>query len=127
MRYLLDTHTFIWWVEDSDRLSKSVRTIIEENEQVYISAASTWEIIIKSQIGKIQLSEDLPTFLLNQIEINNFQILSVRVKHTLMINNLPMFHKDPFDRMLISQAIVEDLTLLTCDGLISKYDVQTVW
>jgi PIN domain nuclease of toxin-antitoxin system len=128
LRYLLDTHVFLWWVADDKRLSGPARDILgsTENELVF-SVASSWEMAIKSRLGRLTVKDGLESFLTKHIELNAMTILPVDLRHTFQLNNLPLHHRDPFDRILIAQALASDLTLVTGDRLIRQYDVPVVW
>ena len=118
MNLLLDTHVFLWFLIQSPRLSKAVYHQIETTPVVYVSAASLWEIVIKVQLKK--LSAD-PHELAAKITASGFQELPVSVPHTLGLEQLPFHHRDPFDRILLAQAHVEHLRLLTCDANLKPY------
>lgn len=124
MRYLLDTHVLLWWLDDSPQLSKSLREIIASKENlVMISAASVWEIRIKQAIGKILLPDNFEEILNSE----PFERLSVTVAHAHAVGALPMIHRDPFDRMLIAQAQSEGVTLITHDRSLVEYDVKLLF
>jgi len=128
MNILLDTHTFLWWVAEDAQLSLRAKEIIANpDNKIYFSVVSAWEIIIKVGIGKLSLSEPPETYIPSRIIANQFEILAVQMPHILKINSLPNFHKDPFDRLLIAQSLVEDLSLLTVDNAIAQYPVKTIW
>ena len=116
--YLLDTHIFLWWLSDANRLSKEVFDIISDSSnQIYVSSASIWEIAIKESIGKIEIDANLDTI----IEECGFLELKISTKCANAVKSLPPIHKDPFDRMLIAQAKQWTLTLITIDQFIVKY------
>ena len=120
MNLLLDTHVLIWALENNPTLSKPARNaIINGKNMVFISPASIWEINIKKAIGKLESPDNL----LKEIEIHRFTELTINFQHAELAGKLPDIHKDPFDRMLISQAILEKLTLVTRDSLVTQYDV----
>ena len=125
MRVLLDTHVFLWWLEDDARLGEQAREAIGDPEcVVLISPASAWEIGIKTALGKIKIkTEDL----LRGIEENGFIELPIRIDHGLRAGALPPHHLDPFDRMLVAQAQAEELTLITHDRRIEPYDLRVLW
>ncbi|MCL2404902.1 MAG: type II toxin-antitoxin system VapC family toxin [Defluviitaleaceae bacterium] len=127
MRYLLDTHVIIWMVEDSPNLPLAIREIIKNPEnQVAICSISLWEIAIKMNIGKLTLSltfDELVDILRN----GDFDFVQVEDEYLSCLSKLPLLHKDPFDRLLISTAIVEKMTFITIDENIQKYDVPWVW
>jgi len=118
MNLLLDTHVFLWFVIQSPRLSKTIYHQIETTPVVYISAASLWEIVIKIQLNKLAAD---PNELSAKIADSGFQELPVSVLHTLALERLPLHHRDPFDRILVAQAQVEHLRMLTCDASLKPY------
>lgn len=128
MTYLLDTHTFLWFVAGDPRLSRAARSLIKNERNVlYLSAASAWEMATKAQLGRLTLQPDLESFLLTQMRIKGVQELSVRIPHAIAVSQLPVLHRDPFDRILVAQARVESLTIVTDDDRIIRYGVPTVW
>jgi len=131
MNVLLDTHVLIWLDMDSSRLSQTVvNYLTDPSNRLLLSAASVWEIAIKMQLGKLTLTDTLEAVLAQQIAINGFHMLDVTAAHGMTAGFLPRLHKDPFDRLLIAQAIIEDAVLLTDDGLITQYGylgVRTDW
>ena len=127
MKYLLDTHVLIWYFEDSQRLPKEMAELIDNPiNYVYISSASLWEIAIKMSLGKLNLSLSLNQ-LLENISNRDFQILQIKDNYLMKLFDLPFIHKDPFDRLLISTALAENLTIITIDENIQKYDVPWIW
>lgn len=118
MNLLLDTHVFLWFVIQSPRLSKTIYHQIETTPVVYISAASLWEIVIKIQLNKLAAD---PNELAAKMADSGFQELPVSVLHTLALERLPLHHRDPFDRILVAQAQVEHLRMLTCDASLKPY------
>jgi len=123
MNILLDTHVLIWTLENNLTLSNIARdTIIDGNNIVFVSSASVWEIAIKKSIGKL----DVPDNLIEEIELHRFTPLPISYAHAQLVANLPHLHKDPFDRILIAQALLERLTLITRDELIMEYEVKTI-
>ena len=128
MRALLDTHAFLWWITNDPRLSRKVREIISDGEnELFLSAASGWEIAIKAKLGKLQLPNDLERFIPEQMALNAIESLPVQMRHTLHVYKLPDHHRDPFDRMLIAQAQLENLPILTVDPQIARYSVKVIW
>jgi len=118
MRILLDTHIYLWWLDDSPQLSMAARTMIQEAETVYISSATLWEAVIKIGLGKLEAD---PAELVAGIRASGFEPLPITPEHALALPGLANHHKDPFDRMLIAQAISEPLRLVTMDGFLSAY------
>ncbi|MCL2027029.1 MAG: type II toxin-antitoxin system VapC family toxin [Bacteroidales bacterium] len=127
MRVLLDTHAFLWFLGGNSELSSQARTIIENPEyEKYISIASFWEVAIKSSLGKLTL--DVPfSELKTEVLKNNFQILPITFQDTLHLTKLPFHHRDPFDRIIISQAKENNLTLISCDGNFGQYEMSLLW
>jgi len=128
MKLLLDTHIFIWWSGEPDKLSEKVLDACENRaNRLILSIVSIWEMQIKMQLGKLKLKRSLKDLVENQQNINNLQILPVSPNHIFMLDNLPMHHSDPFDRLLISQAIEENLALVSKDQAFTDYAVKLFW
>lgn len=128
MRALLDTHAFLWWIADDARLSPRAREVLANGQNdLFFSAASGWEIAIKARLGKIEVPEDLERFLTEQLSRNAIQVLPIFLNHALHVHALPDHHRDPFDRILISQALSEGLTVLSGDPKIARYPVDLAW
>lgn len=122
-KLLLDTHAFLWWIDDSSRLGARARALIADNDnEVYVSAASTLEIAIKKRNGKLMA----PDHLAEIIEEEGFEPLAITPEHGELSGSLPVFHKDPFDRLLIAQAQVEGLELISVDSVFPHYQVRLV-
>lgn len=127
MAFLLDTHTFLWFVAGDKQLPPTVRDKIKDIKQhCFLSVASLWEITIKFQIGKLTLNISLED-LFNYIDRNQIEIIPINIEHLLTLSDLPRHHGDPFDRLIISQAITENLTLITRDSALKKYKVKQQW
>lgn len=123
MNVLLDTHVLIWSLENNSTLSDVARNaIIDGNNMVFVSSASVWEINIKKSIGKL----DVPDNLLDEMKSHRFTAIDINCDHAQLAGRLPYIHKDPFDRILIAQAIIEKFTLITRDRIIAKYDVTVM-
>ena len=126
--FLLDTHTFIWWADEPEKLSRAALSVSEdENNRLFLSDVSVWEIQIKVQLGKIKLKLPLPDLIESQQSDNGLEILRITTEHILALDGLPFHHKDPFDRLLIAQSIIEDLTIVTIDLEFSTYPAKLVW
>ena len=123
---LLDTHAFLWFMSDPSRLSEKVNTELENADVVYISVASFWEMAIKSSLGKLKLPTSISD-MMKDCEKLDFSVLPIRGSHLERLQGLPWHHRDPFDRLLICQAKEEGLTLVTADGNIQRYDIETLW
>ncbi len=125
---LLDTHAFLWWISDDRRLSDRAREIIGDGRnELYFSVASGWEISIKAGLGRLEVPEDLEPFIVDQLSRNAIQALPIYLRHALHTRKLPDHHRDPFDRILVSQAVLEEMPLLSADPQISRYSVEVVW
>lgn len=128
MRLLLDTHTFLWFVLDDPQLSASAKTLIEDPaNDILISPASYWEIAIKVRLGKLDLFAPYDDFMQRGIVGNDFQILPIEPKHTSLLTTLPLYHKDPFDRLLVAQALVEGTAMVSLDVALDPYGISRVW
>ena len=125
MKLLLDTHIFIWWVDQPEKLSLAALSALEdEANELLLSVASVWEMQIKIQLGKLKLSLPLKELINNQQETNDLTVSPVALTHVLALDALPFHHKDPFDRLLIAQGILEGLTVVTADSQFSAYSVK---
>jgi PIN domain nuclease of toxin-antitoxin system len=128
MKYLLDTHVFIWLDNDPEKLSgKAAAICTDSNNTLLLSMASVWEMQIKVQLGKLRLPAPLAEIVHNQATSNRVALLPIELSHVLGLSSLPFHHKDPFDRLLIAQAGVENAVLLTDDDQVVQYSVSTVW
>lgn len=128
MKLLLDTHAFLWWITGSDRVSHHARDAISDTaNEVYVSAASGWELAIKASLGRVALPDDLEGFLSEQLATNGFDVLPIHLRHALGVYRLPDLHRDPFDRMLIAQAIAERMSLVSGDPRIAGYGTDVLW
>lgn len=128
MRYLLDTQAFLLWDMESGKLPSSVFELLQaKSHTLFLSIASVWEIQIKLQIGKLRLGASLTTVIENQQQNNGIELLPIQLPHIAALDQLPPHHKDPFDRLLIAQARVEDLTLISGDPVFKQYPVQVMW
>lgn len=123
---LLDTHTFIWLSEDDPTLPVSTKAMIEDTDNVFVSIASFWEISIKLTIGKLYLQTDLDD-IKTKFDATKFQLLPISIRDTIQLRKLPLHHKDPFDRILISQAITRSIPLVSRDSDFSLYPVELLW
>ena len=128
MRLLLDTQTWLLMVADPDRLGKRARRLLQRaDSELFFSAASAWEIAIKWSLGKLELPADPVEYVPSRIDQTGVMALAIRPAHALQVARLPPHHRDPFDRLLIAQAHVEDLVLLTGDRQIAPYDIRIEW
>jgi PIN domain nuclease of toxin-antitoxin system len=130
MKALLDTHAFLWWVTEHPSLSPKARDLLGGGaEAVYLSAVVGWEIAIKKRLKRLEVPDDLQEFFDHQIEINDLTVLPVQLAHALRVYELPDIpgHKDPFDRLLVAQALAEDMALLSADEALDGYGVERIW
>jgi PIN domain nuclease of toxin-antitoxin system len=127
MRYLLDTHTAIWALKDKESLSGTAKAIIDDTSlSLYVSVVSAWEIAIKMSIGKLDFVGGSTVFL-EKMQLNGVELLNIAGSHIERVEKLPFVHRDPFDRLIISTALADDLTIITVDENIQKYDVAWTW
>ncbi len=128
MKLLLDTHTFIWWDSAPSRLSpRALQLCQDANNELLLSVASVWEMQIKLQLGKLRLERSLPDLVEGQRRVNGMDILPIRLEHVLALEQLPAHHRDPFDRLLLAQACVENLVIVSADPVLARYSVDVVW
>lgn len=120
MSLLLDTHIVLWWLADDPTLSDDIKTQLDHEPDVYVSSASIWEVSIKQAMGRLKEPTDLP----ERVRDSGFRALPIAFDHAIAAGRLPLTHRDPFDRMLVAQAMCEDLTLVTRDAEIQKYEVS---
>lgn len=127
MRVLLDTHAFLWWAEDDRRLSAGARDGIAAATDGWLSIASCWEMAIKVSRGRLTLPKRLEQFVPEQLGLNQFQLLPIDLNDVTRVTTLPFHHRDPFDRMLVAQALNDELTIVSADPVFRKYGVKRVW
>jgi PIN domain nuclease of toxin-antitoxin system len=127
MKVLLDTHAFLWSISDDERLSRRAQQIFTGPNDLWLSVASIWEILIKVKAGKLPLPEPSGPYLVRELSKNGIEILPIKLDHVLRIENLTVHHRDPFDRILIAQSIEEKLPLLTADPIFERYSVNLIW
>ena len=128
MVVLLDTHSFLWFVNGSSKLSTETKKIIENPANAkLLSMASLWEIGIKITIGKLSITQPFDQFIPHQLHINGFEILEIKFEHLAKIIELPFHHRDPFDRLLIAQSLVEQIPIISVDSIFDAYAVKRLW
>lgn len=128
MRLLLDTHAFLWFIMGSSNLSASARALIEdEASERFLSVASLWEMAIKVSLGKLTLSAPLDALIPQQLNLNGIDLLGIRVERAAVVSTLPFHHRDPFDRLIIAQATVEDMPVVSVDPAFDMYAVKRLW
>ena len=128
MRVLLDTHVFLWWVEGDRALPAKARAALANREnECLISMVSAWELAIKAGLGKLKLTLPVARYIVEHITANGFRMLDIRIAHVGRVETLALHHGDPFDRLLIAQALEEDLPVVTADPVFRKYGVKRIW
>jgi PIN domain nuclease of toxin-antitoxin system len=128
VKLLLDTHAFLWWVGASQELSRKARTAVgSARNDCFLSVASAWELAIKISLGKLRIAGALDRFVPEQLAVNGFQALAIDLRHTARVASLPFHHRDPFDRLLVAQALEDDLAVVTIDPVFAKYGVKRIW
>ena len=128
MRFLLDTHAFIWFILNRPALSSRARSIIEDgNSELLLSMASLWEMAILTSLGRFVLTQPFAPFMQEQLELNDIRVLPITLDHVAVVATLPFHHRDPFDRLLIAQSIVEGIPLISRDPAFIAYGMSPVW
>jgi PIN domain nuclease of toxin-antitoxin system len=128
MKLLLDTHTFLWFISGDSRLESNARALVEDiTNKAFLSVASLWEMAIKISLGKLSFAQPFEVLIAQQLGLNRIDLLGITIKHAAALTTLPFHHRDPFDRLLIVQAQVEQLSIVTCDTLFDAYTVTRVW
>ena len=126
MKQLLDTHSFLWFIAGNPKISSELRLKIEDNHNL-LSIASIWEIAIKSSIGKLNVGMSIPDLVKEQVVNNGIELLDITVKHLAVVADLSLHHRDPFDRLIIAQAIVEKIPIVGIDSVFDSYPIQRIW
>ena len=128
MRLLLDTHSFLWFIGGSASLSPTARTFIEDvDNQPLLSMASLWEMAIKLSIGKLSLGKPFERLIPEQMRLNGIELLQIEIPHIIVVTKLPFHHRDPFDRLLIAQAMVEQISIVSSDPAFDSYSIKRLW
>jgi PIN domain nuclease of toxin-antitoxin system len=127
MRLLIDTHTFLWFINDSSQLSTIAKTLLESDADLWISIASLWEIAVKVSIGKLTLPQPFDAFIPLQLQTNKIEVLQIAIPHLNTVSTLPLHHRDPFDRLLIAQALVEQVPIIGGDTIFDDYGINRIW
>ena len=128
MKYLLDTHVFLWWNLGDSQLSDNATAIISDgNNEIFLSAVSAWEIAIKVAKKRLTIPEEPVRFVPSRMQLHGFQPLPIQIHHATRIYELPIYHTDPFDRLLIAQSQIESMPLISVDADIRKYEVEVIW
>jgi PIN domain nuclease of toxin-antitoxin system len=127
MKAILDTHTFLWAILNDRRLSRRAQQIFTGPNDLWLSVASVWEILIKVKTGKLPLPQPSGPYLVKKLGENKIEVLPINLNHVLRTEKMPVLHRDPFDRILIAQSLEEKLPLVTADPVFERYDVQVIW
>ena len=128
MNLLLDTHTFLWFIAGSERLSATARDLIEDSaSQPFLSAASLWEMAIKLSLGRLHLGLPFEDLIPEQMRLNGIQLLGIELEHLTPVTTLPFHHRDPFDRLLVAQAMVEQMPIVSADPAFDAYPIGRLW
>jgi PIN domain nuclease of toxin-antitoxin system len=128
VRLLLDTHSFLWFINGSPQISTNARTLIEDaSNQPLLSAASLWEMAIKLSLGKLSLAQPFEVLIPQQMRLNGIKLLGIEIEHTAAVSKLPFHHRDPFDRLLIAQAMVEQMPIVSADMAFDTYSIKRLW
>lgn len=128
MRLLLDTHIFIWYILDSRKLSPTVRALIDaQDNEILLSIASIWEMAIKHSRGKLSFGMPFEFFIEQQLSVNTIELLNINLDHINVVASLPFHHRDPFDRLLIAQAMVEQIPILSADSVFDNYLIERLF
>jgi PIN domain nuclease of toxin-antitoxin system len=128
MRLLIDTHIFIWYILDIQKLSATVRALIDdEDNKILLSTASVWEMAIKQSTGKLNFHLPFEVFIKQQLSLNDFNLLNINLDHLAVVATLPFHHRDPFYRLLIAQSLVEKIPILSVDSAFDAYPIERLW
>lgn len=127
-KYLLDTHTFLWMAADSSKPgSNALTAILDTSTELLLSVASVWEMAIKVSLGKLQLPQPIESFVLSQLKSKDIMLLQIQLQHLAVVTSLPFHHRDPFDRLIAAQAMVEQLPIISTDAAFDAYAVKRFW
>jgi PIN domain nuclease of toxin-antitoxin system len=125
---LLDTHAFLWFIEGSERFSATARDLIEDSaNQPFLSAASLWEMAIKLSLGRLHLGRPFEELIPEQMRLNGIQLLGIELEHVAPVTTLPFHHRDPFDRLIVAQAMVEQMPIVSADPAFDAYPIEKLW
>lgn len=127
MKVLLDTHAFLWFINDSPQLSATVINLLASDVDALLSVGSLWEIAIKVNIGKLTLPDSFERFIPEQLTLNDIELLPIQIEPMAIVAGLLFHHRDPFDRLIIAQAISENLSLISIDAAFDAYDITRTW
>ena len=127
MKLLLDTHAFLWFIDDSPALGTRGKALLEADNELFLRVGSLWEIAVKLRLGKLTVAMATESLMTEQLTANNIEILPISVPHLVQVSTLPLHHRDPFDRLIIAQAIVEQMPVVSADPAFDAYPVERLW
>ncbi len=128
MKVLFDTHAFLWIISDDARLSRVVREIFTAPEnEILLSAASVWEVLVKADAGKLPIKKPVARYLLSQLRKTSTSVLPILLSHVVRLEGLPLLHRDPFDRIIVAQALTEKIPIVSADSKLRLYPVEVLW
>ncbi len=127
MKLLLDTHVFLWFIDDSPALSTRGKALLEADNELFLSVGSLWEIAVKLRLGKLTVAMATESLMTEQVTANNIEILPISVPHLVQVSTLPLHHRDPFDRLIIAQAIMEQMPVVSADPAFDAYPIERLW
>ncbi len=127
MKFIIDIHTFLWFINDSPQLSTNAKSLLESDNDLLLSIVSLWEIAIKVSIGKLTIPHTYEEFIPQQVTINDIEILPISTAHLVTVTMLPLHHSDPFDRLLIAQTITEKVSIISADKVFDSYSTTRIW
>jgi PIN domain nuclease of toxin-antitoxin system len=127
MKLLLDTHAFLWFIDDSPALSSRAKLLLEAENELFLSVGGLWEIAIKLRLGKLTVAMPTESLMTEHLTANNIEILPISVPHLIQITTLPLHHRDPFDRLIIAQALVERMPVVSADPAFDAYSIERLW
>jgi len=127
MKLLLDTHAFLWFIDDSPALSTWGKALLEADNELFLSVGSLWQIAVKLRLGKLTVAMPTESLMTEQLTANNIETLPISVPHLVHVSTLPLHHRDPFDRLIIAQAIVEQMSVASADPAFDAYPIERLW
>ncbi|MDQ1353257.1 MAG: hypothetical protein QG657_3563 [Acidobacteriota bacterium] len=127
MKYIVDTHAFIWYAIGDKRLSPKALRLLESDNEKFISIASIWEMAIKVNLGHLEFKNSFDEIVSNQIDLLNYRILNIDLEHLFKVSAMELHHRDPFDRLIVSQALVEKIPIISVDEKFDNYGIERIW
>ena len=128
MRFLLDSHAFLWWLDGSANISEAARSVLRvRKNEIFVSLACVWEMAVKTSLGKLRLALPFERFMTENLGRNTFTLFPVEFRHVLGVASLPFHHRDPFDRLLVAQSIEDEIPVISADTIFDRYGAQRIW